>query len=107
LDIERWHPTKQIVTKRLGRNIITTLHGTNTSKTKERCSDDDAGDNDIDIPDEVIEAPNDNDYHKRNLCFHSPTSLVNCQKTSWISWAMMLNHVIQTSHFHGIPLAFL
>jgi hypothetical protein len=41
LDIVGWCPTKQIVTKQVGRNIITTLHGTNTSKAKERCNDDD------------------------------------------------------------------
>jgi hypothetical protein len=50
------------VTKRSGQNIITTLHGTNLSKTEEGCNDDD-DDNDINIPNEVIEAPNDNDYH--------------------------------------------
>jgi hypothetical protein len=30
LDIEGCCPTKRIVTKRLGRNIIISLHGTNT-----------------------------------------------------------------------------
>ncbi len=41
LDIVGWCFTKQIVTKQVGQNIITTLHGTNTSKAKERCNDDD------------------------------------------------------------------
>jgi hypothetical protein len=49
------------VTKRSGQNIITTLCGTNISKTEGHNDDDD--DNDINILDEVIEAPNDNDYH--------------------------------------------
>jgi hypothetical protein len=31
LDIERQRPPKQIVTKHSSQNIITTLHGTNTS----------------------------------------------------------------------------
>jgi hypothetical protein len=39
------------------------LHGTNNSKAKEGCNDDD-DDNYIDILDEAIEAPNDIDYHK-------------------------------------------
>ncbi len=50
------------MTKRSGQNIITTLCGTNISKI-EGHNDDDDDDNDINIPDEVIEAPNDNDYH--------------------------------------------
>jgi hypothetical protein len=41
LDIEGWHPTKQIVTKRSRQNIITTLHGTYISKVEEGCNDDD------------------------------------------------------------------
>jgi len=50
------------VTKHSRQNIITTLRGTNTSKTEEGHNDDD-DDNDINIRDEIIEAPNDNDYH--------------------------------------------
>jgi hypothetical protein len=63
LDIEGQHPTKQIVTKHLGRNIITTLHGTNTLEAEEGCNNDDH-DNDTNILDEVIENPNDSDYHE-------------------------------------------
>jgi hypothetical protein len=51
------------VTKRLGQNIITTLHGIDISKTKEGCNDND-DDNENDILDEAIEAPNDSDYHE-------------------------------------------
>jgi hypothetical protein len=40
------------------------LSGTNTSKAKERRNDDDDFDNDTNIPNEAIEAPNDSDYHK-------------------------------------------
>jgi len=40
-----------------------TLHGRNTLEVEEGCNDDD-DDNDIDIRDEVIEAPNDSDYHE-------------------------------------------
>jgi hypothetical protein len=47
----------------LGQNIITTLCGIIILEAKDgRNNDDD--DNDIDIPDEAIEAPNDNDYHE-------------------------------------------
>jgi len=63
LDIEGWHPTKQIVTKCSGQNIITTLRGTYVSKVEEGCNDDD-DDIDIDIFYEAIEALNDNDYHE-------------------------------------------
>jgi hypothetical protein len=44
------------------QNIIIILCETNTSKTEEGCNDDD--DNDIDIPNEAIEAPNDTNYHE-------------------------------------------
>ncbi len=68
LDIEGWHPTKQIVTKRLGWNIITTFRGIETPKAEEGHDDDDDDDddddNDVDIPNEAIEAPNDSDYHE-------------------------------------------
>jgi hypothetical protein len=63
LDFEGRHPNKQIVIKHLSRNIITTLHGTNTSKAEENHIDDD-DDNDIEILDEAIEAPNYSDYHE-------------------------------------------
>jgi hypothetical protein len=59
LDIEGWHPTKQIVTKCSNRNIITTLHGINTSEVEVGRNDDDDDDNDTDIPNEAIEAPNE------------------------------------------------
>ncbi len=52
------------MTKCLGQNIITTLCGIDISKAKEGHNDDDDDDNDIDIPNEAIEAPNDNDYHE-------------------------------------------
>ncbi len=35
LDIDGWCPTKQIVTKQMGQNIITTLFWTNISKAEE------------------------------------------------------------------------
>jgi hypothetical protein len=63
LDIEGRHPTKRIVTKCLGQNIITTLRGTNILEVEEGHNDDDE-DNDTDILDETIEAPNDNDFHE-------------------------------------------
>ncbi len=52
------------MTKHSRENIITTLHGTNTSKVEEGCNDDDDDDNDTNIFDEAIEAPNDSDYHE-------------------------------------------
>ncbi len=52
------------MTKHSRRNIITTLCGINTSEVEEGCNNDD-DDNDTNIPDEAIEAPNDNDYHER------------------------------------------
>jgi hypothetical protein len=53
------------VTKHSRQNIIITLCGTYTSETEEgHNDDDDDNDNDIDIPNEAIEAPNDNDYHE-------------------------------------------
>jgi hypothetical protein len=51
------------VTKHLGQNIITTLRGIDISKVEEGCNDDDDH-NDVDIPNEAIEAPNDNDYQE-------------------------------------------
>jgi hypothetical protein len=51
------------VTKCSRQNTITTLCGTNTLQAKEGHNDDD--DNDTDILDEAIEAPNGNDYHER------------------------------------------
>jgi len=55
LGIEGQHPTKWIVTKRSSQNIITTLCGTNTSKTKEWHNDDD-DDDDTNISNGAIEA---------------------------------------------------
>ncbi len=63
LDIEGHHPTKWIVTKHSGWNIIANLHGTNTLEAKEHHNDDD-DDNDTNILDETIEAPNDSNYHE-------------------------------------------
>jgi hypothetical protein len=51
------------MTKHSGQNIITTLCGTNISKTKERHNDDD-DDNDTNISNGGIEARNDSDYHE-------------------------------------------
>jgi len=51
------------VTKHSRRNTITTLCGINISEVEEGCNDDD-DDNDTNIPNEAIEAPNDNDYHE-------------------------------------------
>jgi hypothetical protein len=50
LDIEGWRPIKQIMTKRLNWNIITTLCGIDTLEAKEGHNDDD--DNDTNIPDD-------------------------------------------------------
>ncbi len=50
------------MTKCLGQNTITTLCETNTLEAKEGHNDDD--DNDTNILDEAIEAPNGNDYHE-------------------------------------------
>jgi hypothetical protein len=63
LDIEGRHPTKWILTKRSGQNIITYFCGTNTSKAKEGHNDDD-DDNDTNIFDGEIEAWNVSDYHE-------------------------------------------
>jgi hypothetical protein len=63
LDTEGQHPNKRIVTKHLGWNIIATLHGIDISKAEEGHNDDD-DDNDTNIFDEAIKAPNDNDYHE-------------------------------------------
>ncbi len=63
LDFEGWHPIKWIVTKHSSRNIITILHGTNILQVKEKCNNDD-DDNDIEIFDEAIEAPNCSDYNE-------------------------------------------
>jgi hypothetical protein len=46
--------------KSSGSNIVTTLHGTNISEVEERHNDDD----DNDIPNGAIEAPNDSDYQE-------------------------------------------
>jgi len=51
------------VTKHSRQNIITTLCGTYTLEAEEGHNDDDDN-NDIDIHDDAIEAPNDNDYHE-------------------------------------------
>jgi hypothetical protein len=63
LDIEGRCPTKQIMIKDLGWNIITTLCGTNISEAEEGRNDDD-DDNNTNIHYEAIEAPNDNGYHE-------------------------------------------
>ncbi len=55
MDIKKQHPTKQIMTKCSGRNIVTTLCGIDISKAEEGRNDDDDDDNDI--LDEVIKAP--------------------------------------------------
>jgi hypothetical protein len=60
------------VTKHSRQNIITTLLGTNTSEVEEGCNNDN-DDNDINIPDEVIEAPNDSDYHEPQPQHPNPT----------------------------------
>ncbi len=62
------------MTKCSRQNIVTTLCGIDTSKAEERRNDDD-DDNDIDILDEVIKAPNDNDYHE--LQSQHPNSSIN------------------------------
>ncbi len=48
---------------KLWQNIITSLHVTNISEAEEGLSDDN-DDNGIDIIDEAIEAPNDNNNHE-------------------------------------------
>jgi hypothetical protein len=51
------------MTRHSWQNIITTLHGTNISMVEEGCIDGDDN-NDTDIFDETIEAPNDSDYRE-------------------------------------------
>jgi hypothetical protein len=63
LDIEGLCHPKQIVTKHLNQNIITTLCGTYILKVKEGCNSDD-DDINTNIPNKAIEVPNDNDYHE-------------------------------------------
>jgi hypothetical protein len=63
LEIEGWCPTKWIVTKHLGWNIIITLCGIDISEVEEGCNNDD-DDNDTNIPNETIEILNDSDYHE-------------------------------------------
>jgi hypothetical protein len=54
------------------QNIITTLPGTNTSEVEEgRNNDDD--DNDTNIPNELIKAPNDSDCHEPQPQHPNPT----------------------------------
>jgi len=60
IDIDGWCPTKQIVTKQMGQNIITTLFWTNISKVEEWCNDDDT-----DVSDDGGKAQNDNDRHEQ------------------------------------------
>ncbi len=52
------------MTKHSKQNIITTLHGIDTSKANKRRNDDDDDDDDTNILNEAIEAPNDSDYHE-------------------------------------------
>jgi hypothetical protein len=54
---------KRIAAKCSRQNIITILCGTNISKAKKGHNNDD-DDNDIDILNEAIEAPNDINYHE-------------------------------------------
>jgi hypothetical protein len=61
LDIDGWCPTKQIVTKQVGQNIIMTSFWTNISKAEEQCNDDE----DTDISDDGGKAQNDKDYHEQ------------------------------------------
>jgi hypothetical protein len=56
-------PPNKIVTKCLRWNIIMTLCGIDIFKMKDWSNDDD-DDNDTNVPDEAIEAPNDSDYHE-------------------------------------------
>jgi hypothetical protein len=69
------------MTKCSSRNIVTTLCGTDTSKVEEGRNDDD-DDNDTNILDEEIKAPNDSDYHELqpehpNFAInHPPRSLI-------------------------------
>jgi hypothetical protein len=76
VNINGWCPTKKIVTKQMGQNIIITLCGTNISKVKEQCNDDHEN---IDINDDGKEAPNDSDYHESQLQNTNPTT--NCVST--------------------------
>jgi hypothetical protein len=82
LDIEGWHPAKQIVTKCLGQNIITSLHEINTSKVEEGCNNDN-NDNDTNIFYEVIEAPNASDYHEPQP--QNPNQAIGHPIRSWIT----------------------
>jgi len=55
--------------------------GKNILKMKEGCNDDD-DDNDTNIPDQAIEAPNDSDYHEPRP--QHPNSTINHLVKSWI-----------------------
>jgi hypothetical protein len=61
LDIDGWCPIKQIMTKQMGQNIITTWFWTNISKVEEQCNDDE----DTDISDDGGKAQNDNDCNEQ------------------------------------------
>jgi hypothetical protein len=61
LDIDGWCPTKQIVTKQVGQNIIMSLFWTNISKVEEQCNDNE----DNDISDDGGKAQNDNECHEQ------------------------------------------
>ncbi len=80
-DIEGQCPTKQIETKCWGWNIITTLHGIKTWKVEQGPNNDD-DDNDINILDEILEAPNDSYYlepwpqHPNYTISHPPRSQI-------------------------------
>jgi len=61
VDIVGWCPTKQIVTKQMGQNIITTLFCIIISKAEKRCNDDE----DTNINDDGGKAQNDNECHEQ------------------------------------------
>ncbi len=61
VSIIRRCPTKLIVTKQVGQNIIMTLCGTNISNAEEQCNDDHEN---ININDDGKEAPDNSDYHE-------------------------------------------
>lgn len=71
LDIEGWHPMKQIVTKHLRQNIIMTLQRIDISKAKERHNWD--YNDDTNFSDDGGEVPNDSNYHEPQPQNNDPT----------------------------------
>jgi hypothetical protein len=88
MDIDGHHPTKWIVTKQMGQNIITTLRGTYILEVEEWCNDDDE---DTYVNNDGGDAPNDNDYHEPQPQDTNP--IIGCASTSIITRASQ-SHIV-------------